>query len=271
MRDTTKALIEHYVDRLDLSGEVLQIGGCRLASSAIDLFPPPRFTYRDLDSAATDSPAAIIADITDCRDTIPDESFDIVMSSDVFEHLGRPWLAAAEIARILKPGGLAITHTLFAGRNHAGPIDYWHYSAEGLAFLFADLECLEKGYDVSGEHWSVYNVSRKGSGARVDRFQDSRHPLAGYLRQDIRDVPPSPTLSQTGTPPPDPLETLRPALAEINDRLIGLEKLVEDRIGQLDAIDTRSRRLERRIDRAVASFPFRTVLRIRRALHRLLK
>jgi SAM-dependent methyltransferase len=261
MRDTMNALVKHYVDRLDLSGQVLQIGGPRLASYAIDLFPPPRFTYRNLDSA----------DITDCRDTIPDQSVDIVLSSCVFEHIERPWLAAAEIARILKPGGLAITHTLFTSRNHPGPIDYWHYSAEGLEFLFADLECLEKGYDLSDEHRSVYNVSRKGSGLPVDRFRDSRHPLAVHLRQDSRDVPPSPTLSQTGTPPPDPLEALRAALAEINDRLIGLEKLVEDRVGQLDAIDTRSRRLERRIDRAVASFPFRTVLRIRRALHRLLK
>jgi SAM-dependent methyltransferase len=262
MPDTTRALVKHYVDRLNLSGQVLQIGGRGLASYTIDLFPPPRFTCRDLDSAT----------ITDGPDTVPDESVDIVLSANVFSHIERPWLAAAAIARILKPGGLAITHTPFASGNHSSPIDYyWHYTAEGLEFLFADLECLEKGYDLSDEHWRVYNVSRKGSGPPVDRFRETRHPLAVHLRQDIRDARPTPNLPQTRTPPPDRLEALRPALAEINDRLIGLEKLVEDRIGQLDAIDTRSRRLERRIDRAVASFPLRTMLSTRRWLYRLLK
>jgi len=60
----------------------------------------------------------------------------------------RPWLAAAEIARILKPGGLAITHTLFSWRNHPCPIDYWRFSKECLEFLFADPECLETGYEL---------------------------------------------------------------------------------------------------------------------------
>ena len=297
MRDTTKALIGHYVDQLDLSGRVLEVGGHRLAQCAISLFPEPRFSYHDLDMNGSDIPNTIIADITDCRETIPDQSFDIVMSSDVFEHIDRPWLAAAEIGRILKPGGLAITHTLFAWRNHPCPIDYWRYSADCLEFLFSDLECLEKGYDLSErrddqpgfwpsgldsvpvdqfggwrEHWSVYNVSRKGSGPPVARFKDSDHPLAVYLRQDTQGVVTNPKFAQTEIPPlPDPLEALRPALAEITDRLVSLEKLVEDRIGQLDAIDSRSRRLERRIDRAVASFPFRTILAVRRGLYRMLK
>jgi SAM-dependent methyltransferase len=297
MRDTTKALIKHYVEQLDLSGQVLEIGGHEPARSAIKLFPEPQFTYHDLNIEASDTPNAIVADITDCRGTIPDDSFDIVVSSDVFEHIDRPWLAAAEIGRILKPGGLAITHTLFAWRNHPCPIDYWRYSAECLEFLFGDLECLEKGYDLSQrradqpgfwpsgldsvpvdqfggwrEHWGVYIVNRKGSGPPIARFKDSDHPLAVHLRQDTQGVVTNPRLSKTAVPqPPDPLEELRPALAEITDRLAGLEKLMVDRIGQLDAIDTRSRRLERRIDRAVASFPFRTALSIRRGLHRMLK
>ena len=117
MRDTTRALIGHYVDHLGLTGQVLEIGGHRLASSANALFPEPRFTFHDLDLEASDIPNTIVADITDCREAIPDESFDLVLSSEVFEHINRPWLAAAEIARILRPGGLAITYTVFSGRS----------------------------------------------------------------------------------------------------------------------------------------------------------
>ena len=37
--------------------------------------------------------------------TFPDESFDLVITQDVFEHILRPEKAFAEIARTLKPGG----------------------------------------------------------------------------------------------------------------------------------------------------------------------
>ena len=150
MRDTTRALIGHYVDQLGLSpARCWKSAATGWPSARSRSSPSHGSTTHDLNLEASDIPNTIVADITDCRDTIPDESFDIVMSSDVFEHIDRPWLAAAEIGRILKPGGLAITHTLFAWRNHPCPIDYWRYSPECLEFLFADLECLEKGYDLS--------------------------------------------------------------------------------------------------------------------------
>jgi hypothetical protein len=297
MRDTTKALIGHYVDHTGLTGQVLEIGGHRLAHSAVGLFREPRFTYSGLDLGPSDTPNTIVADITDCRAAVPDASFDIVVSSDVFEHLERPWLAAAEIARILKPGGLAITHTSFSARNQPCPIDYWRFSKEGLAFLFADLECLETGYDLSErrvdqpgfwpsggdsvpvdqlggwrEHWGVYHVGRKGPGPAVPRFKDSDHPLAGYLRMDTQGTVTNPTMRGAVRPPvTDPLSALRPELVDMVERLEGLEKLILDRSAQLEDIARRSQRLERRIDRVSASFPFRTVLRIRRGLYKLLK
>jgi SAM-dependent methyltransferase len=297
MRDTTKALIGHYVDHIGLTGRVLEIGGYRADQCAVELFPAPRFSYANLDLEPSDIPQTIVADITDCRDTIPDASFDLVISSDVFEHLTRPWLAAAEIARILRPGGLAITHTLFSWRNHPCPIDYWRFSKECLEFLYADLECLETGYDLSErrrdrpgfwpsgadsvpvdqlggwrEHWSVYHVGRKGPGPRVPRFKDSDHPLAGYLRMDTQGTVTNPAMRGVKPPPiVDPLSAVRPELADMVERLDGLEKLILDRSGQLEEISRRSQRLERRIDRVSASFPVRTALRIRRRLYKMLK
>lgn len=252
MRETTKALIGHYTDHLDISGDVLEIGGHRLANCAISLFPEPRYRYHDLNITTSDIPNTIVADITGCRDEIPDESFDLVLSSDVFEHIDRPWLAAAEIARILRPGGIAITHTLFSWRNHPCPIDYWRYSAECLEFLFGDLECLEKGYDLSQrrhdqpgfwpsgadsvpvdalggwrEHWSVYAVTRKrpadtGPTGRpvtalppVPAFKNSSHPLAVHLRQDTQGVVTNPAMLGTRS-----AAAQRP---DLSDRLAGLE------------------------------------------------
>ena len=40
--------------------------------------------------------------------TFPSSSFDLVVSSDIFEHIRRPWVAFREVARVLKPGGMHI-------------------------------------------------------------------------------------------------------------------------------------------------------------------
>ena len=211
MRRTTKALVLHYIDQLKLAGDVLEVGGHRLAMSAINLFPSPQFRYRDMNIECSDIPQTIIGDITDCKNEVLDESFDVVFSSDVLEHITRPWLAAKEISRILRPSGIAIIVTLFSWRNHPCPLDYWRFSPECLEFLFSDLICLEKGYDLSErrndqpgfwlsgmdsvpidslggwrEHWAVYCVVGKDVDREFTRFRDSEHPEAKYLRMDTQ-------------------------------------------------------------------------------------
>lgn len=37
--------------------------------------------------------------------TFPDSSFDLVVTSEVFEHVENPWRAFAEVRRVLRPGG----------------------------------------------------------------------------------------------------------------------------------------------------------------------
>lgn len=288
MRDTTTALVGHYLDHLDLSGDVLEIYAEAPGRATAALFGAPRFRHRGVDTADID--------LTDCGDVLADASFDVVVSSDVFEHLERPWRAAEEIGRVLRPGGLAITHTLFAGRNQPRPIDYWRFSAECLEFLFADLDCLEQGYDLSErrldqpghwpsgrdsvpvdqlggwrEHWSVYCVARKGTGPAVPRFKDSDHPLAGYLRMDTQGTVTNPELRGVTPSGADPLRAIRPELGDLGERLTGLEQLIVERTAQLDEIALRSKRLERRLERLSASLPVRAARTVRNGLHTLLK
>ena len=40
--------------------------------------------------------------------TFADASFDLVISSDIFEHVRRPWVGLAEVHRVLRPGGCHI-------------------------------------------------------------------------------------------------------------------------------------------------------------------
>ncbi len=79
--------------------------------------------------------------------------FDVVYSNNVFEHLRRPWLAAANIMRLVKPGGIGIVVAPFAVRYHQAPEDYYRYTHAGLRSLFEDagpIEVLVCGYDLAG-------------------------------------------------------------------------------------------------------------------------
>ncbi|MFN3884811.1 MAG: methyltransferase domain-containing protein [Rhodocyclaceae bacterium] len=67
-----------------------------------------------------------------------DESFDYVYSLAVFEHLHTPWQAAAEIYRVLKPGGRVYVLSAFNQHIHAYPHHYFNMTDMGLKRCFAD-------------------------------------------------------------------------------------------------------------------------------------
>ncbi|WP_375485232.1 methyltransferase domain-containing protein [uncultured Jatrophihabitans sp.] len=126
------------------NGRVLEIGGRRHPRGHVF---GAGFDYLNLDLEHSDE-RTVVGDITACPE-IADASFDVVVSVDVFEHLDRPWLAAEEITRILAPGGLSYTSTLFSWRYHPCPIDYYRYTPDALAFLFGGLDVIEQGFDTT--------------------------------------------------------------------------------------------------------------------------
>lgn len=64
-----------------------------------------------------------------------DASFDGVLSTQVLEHVREPWTMAAEIARVLRPGGTVVLSAPQAWRLHEQPHDYFRYTIYGLSAL----------------------------------------------------------------------------------------------------------------------------------------
>ena len=69
-----------------------------------------------------------------------DGSFDRVFAFNVFEHLREPARAAAEVARVLKPGGTVAIHTAFLQAVHEAPAHFYNTTEYGLRQWFADFE-----------------------------------------------------------------------------------------------------------------------------------
>lgn len=82
-------------------------------------------------------------------------AFDTVLCTQVLEHTPRPWLVSAEIARVLRAGGVLILSCPQYWPLHELPHDYYRFTPKGLEVLFpkTDWEWLE--HRQQGSTWAV--------------------------------------------------------------------------------------------------------------------
>lgn len=84
------------------------------------------------------SGADYIIDITsDNSGLIPDDTFDVVVCTEVLEHTLEPFRAADEMFRILKAGGFLLVSTPFNFRIHGPLPDCWRFTEHGIRALLA--------------------------------------------------------------------------------------------------------------------------------------
>ena len=76
---------------------------------------------------------------------LADGCADAILCVSVLEHLTRPWLAAIEMLRVLRPGGTLYTETPWMVQSHGYPSDYYRYTIEGLKVLFAGCRFCDAG------------------------------------------------------------------------------------------------------------------------------
>lgn len=110
------------------------------------------FKCFNLDIENSDMENTIIADITKVISDEWTEKYDLIYSYNAFEHFNEPHIAADNIAKMLKPGGLCIIHTVFSWRYHPVPNDYFRFTDDSLVYLFSIRNNLEKvycGYDIT--------------------------------------------------------------------------------------------------------------------------
>jgi len=72
-------------------------------------------------------------------------SFDFLITDQILEHVEKPWVAAKEIFRVLKPGGISVATGPFMIGDHGCENwkDYYRFTPDGWRSLFSDFEILE--------------------------------------------------------------------------------------------------------------------------------
>jgi SAM-dependent methyltransferase len=106
----------------------------------------------------------IVADIHRLTRVTGEEQFDVIISSSSFEHFKYPHLAAHEIMKSLRIGGLLFVQTHQSFPLHAYPYDYFRFSREAMSGLFGT----KMGFNViaTGYEFPVKLYSREVPASR---------------------------------------------------------------------------------------------------------
>lgn len=80
--------------------------------------------------------------VLDLEEPLPADvgTFAHIECMSVLEHSRRPWLLAANLERMLEPGGTIFVTVPLVWRIHAYPSDYWRMTPEALKALFPSIE-----------------------------------------------------------------------------------------------------------------------------------
>lgn len=123
---------------------IVDIGSMNINGSYQPIFDVPDWRYVGVDMAVGDNVDVILKNPYRWRE-FASRSVDVLVSGQAFEHIEYFWVTMLEVARVLKPGGLACIIAPSSGFEHRYPVDCWRFYPDGFSAVsrFAGLEVLE--------------------------------------------------------------------------------------------------------------------------------
>lgn len=119
------------------------------------IFNNPNWSYNGLDFENGNNVDIVVDDIYNWYE-IEDNSYDVVVSGQFFEHLGFFWLTMAEIERILRPGGFCCIIAPSGGSKHGdADTDCYRFYGDSMEALakYVNFEVLDVSTNVDAKPW----------------------------------------------------------------------------------------------------------------------
>jgi SAM-dependent methyltransferase len=128
--EETKEIVKYAMEKGYLKGKVLDLGAGQAKYK--NIIKEKAESYIAFDLFAGEN-IDVVGDINNTGFRAGE--FDTVVCTQVFEHISEPHLAAKEISRVLKVGGICFLTAPFLEPYHADPHDYFRYTTDGLSTL----------------------------------------------------------------------------------------------------------------------------------------
>lgn len=114
-----------------------------------DIFDEKNWQYTGLDIQVGNNVDIVVTDIYNWFE-IEDNTYDVVISGQFFEHLEFFWLTMSQIERVLKPGGYVCIIVPSSGPKHGGGmLNCYRFYEDGMRALakYVGLEVLHASVD----------------------------------------------------------------------------------------------------------------------------
>ena len=132
----------HDAEVRDLS--ILEVGALDVNGSVRPLltrFDPKHYLGVDMQEGTG------VDDVCSAEDLVVrfgENAFDVVVSTEMLEHVFDWRCVLHNLKRVLKPNGLLLITTRSIGfKYHAYPYDFWRYQLDDMRVLFADYDIIE--------------------------------------------------------------------------------------------------------------------------------
>lgn len=138
----------------DVAGKrILEVGSYDVNGSArnyIEFWHPSEYVGVDIEEGPG---VDVVCDAEKLTDIFPEESFDIVFSTELLEHVSHPKKVISNLKRLCKQNGtILLTTRSYGFQFHPFPYDFWRFELSDMQDIFSDCEItdLEKDFAAPG-------------------------------------------------------------------------------------------------------------------------
>ena len=140
--------------------DVLEVGARDVNGTVrpwIEAMKPRNYTGVDI----SDGPGVdMLCDADDLLDKFEECSVDLLVSTELMEHVRNWRTVLSNFKRLLRPGGhLMITTRSIGFHYHGFPYDFWRYESSDMEHLFSDFEIVTLRKD--RQHKGIFVYARK--------------------------------------------------------------------------------------------------------------
>jgi len=135
---------EKYIHEDDIKGRsVIEVGALDVNGSirpSVEQFRPLSYIGVDIQKGAG---VDRICPVENLIKEFGTNSFDVVISTELLEHVLNWRKAIHNLKQVLKPGGSMLLTTRSKGKCYHGyPFDYWRYGLKDIKLIFSDFEII---------------------------------------------------------------------------------------------------------------------------------